>query len=77
MNHPMLSKNEQLKDRVSARKHELMSKLKDLSADGRQDGAKARDAIEAKLRDLDTMLKDGWDNVSDAVSEKLDRWLSN
>jgi hypothetical protein len=73
----MLSKNEQLKDRVSARKHELMSKLKDLSADSRQEGAKTRDAISAKLRDLDDMLKDGWDNVSDTVRDKLNQWLSN
>jgi hypothetical protein len=73
----MLSNTEQLKDRVEARRHELMAKYNELKADSRGDAASARDSVKAKLDELETTLKDGWDNLSDAVADRLNRWLNN
>ncbi len=73
----MLSNTEQLKDRIEARKHELLAKYNELKADSRKDAASARDSVKAKLDELEATLKDGWDNLSDAVSERLNRWLNN
>lgn len=71
----MLDKSDELKDRVEARKHELLSKYNDLKADGRAEAAKNRDKIKAKLDELEVDLKDGWDKVSDSVRAKLSSWL--
>lgn len=66
---------EELKDRINARKHELQSKLSELKADSREESAKARDGISARLRELEDMLKDGWERISDATAAKLNSWL--
>jgi len=73
----MLSNTEQLKDRINAKKHELLAKIDELKADTRQDAASARDKVQAKLKDLEETLRDGWDNLTDAVSAKLNKWLDN
>lgn len=73
----MLSNTDQLKDRVNARKHELLAKMNELKADSRKDASSARDKLKAKLDELEETVKDGWDNLSDAVTEKLNRWLDN
>lgn len=66
---------EELKDRVNVHKHELLAQLSALKADVRHEAAEARDAISARLHELEDMIKDGWDNLSDAAAAKLDRWL--
>jgi hypothetical protein len=71
----MLNKSDELKDRVEARKHELLAKFNDLKADTRKEAAAARSKLETKLGELELHLKTGWDNVSDAVKAKLDKWL--
>lgn len=71
----MTIKKEELKDRINARKHELQAKLSELKADSRHEAAEARDGISARLRELEDMLKDGWDRVSDATAAKLNSWL--
>lgn len=71
----MLEKTDELKDRIEARKHELMSKFADLKADTRHEAGKARDAIKAKLDDLEVSLKEGWNNLSEAARTKLNQWL--
>jgi hypothetical protein len=73
----MLNKTDELKDRVEARKHELLSRFNDLKADSRADAAGERDRIKSKLDELEGSLKDGWDRVSDAVASKLNDWLKN
>ena len=71
----MLTQSDQLKDRINARKHELLAKVAELKADAREDAAAGRDAIQAKLADLEESLKDGWENMTDAVKTKLNKWL--
>lgn len=71
----MLDKKDELKDRIEARKHELLSKYNELKADGRAEAAKNRDKIKAKLDELESDLKDGWDKLSDKARAKLNSWL--
>ncbi|HEY5923777.1 MAG TPA: hypothetical protein VIV11_18975 [Kofleriaceae bacterium] len=73
----MLEKKEELKDRISARKHQLQAKLSELSADSRAEARTSRDKIKAKLDELQEDLKDGWDNVNDKVAAKLNKWLDD
>ncbi|MBX3160998.1 MAG: hypothetical protein KF773_33875 [Deltaproteobacteria bacterium] len=67
--------DDQLKDRIEARRHELLSKYNDLKADTRRDASSARDAMKKKLDELEDYLKEGWDKISDATRNKLDKWL--
>ncbi len=71
----MITTADELKDRVEARRHQLMAKLSELKADTRHEAGEARDKIKQGLSDLEDTLRDGWDNVSDAVRTKLNSWL--
>jgi vacuolar-type H+-ATPase subunit E/Vma4 len=71
----MLDKSDELRDRVEARKHELLAKLNELKADTRAEAAKNRDNIKAKLDEIQGDLADGWDRMSDKVKAKLNSWL--
>jgi hypothetical protein len=71
----MITKREQLRDRVEARKHELMAKYNELKADGRQEASEARTRLKQRLDELEADLKTGWDNMSEAVAAKIDKWL--
>ncbi|HET7500406.1 MAG TPA: hypothetical protein VFK02_05360 [Kofleriaceae bacterium] len=70
-----MSKGDELRDRVEARKHELLAKYNDLKADGRHEAAEARTRLKARLDELEVHLKSGWTKISDDVRLKLDRWL--
>jgi hypothetical protein len=67
---------EELKDRVNVRKHELLAQLSALKADVRHEATEARENISARLQELEDMVRDGWDNLSDAAKGKIDRWLA-
>jgi len=71
----MLKQTDELKNRIEARKHELMAKYKELEADARAESRQGRDRIKARLDDLETTLKDGWEKMSDSVASKLNSWL--
>jgi hypothetical protein len=71
----MLKKTDELKNRIEAKKHELQARLAELKADTKEDAASARDSIKQRLDELETALKDGWDNVTEAVAGKLNSWL--
>ena len=71
----MITTADELKDRVEARRHQLMAKLSELKANTRHEAGEARDKIKQGLSDLEDTLRDGWDNVSDAVRTKLNGWL--
>lgn len=72
----MLDKKDELRDRVDARKHELMAKLAELKADTRHDAASARDRVKKELDELEVHIKDGWDKLTDGTRTKLNSWLS-
>ncbi|HEX3762582.1 MAG TPA: hypothetical protein VHW23_27960 [Kofleriaceae bacterium] len=71
----MLDKSDELRDRVEARKHELLSKYNELKADSRKEAAETRTRLKAKLDELEAHLKLGWAKVNDEVRTKLSQWL--
>jgi len=71
----MLDKSNELRDRVEARKHELLAKFNELKADARHEAAQARTRLKARLDELELHLKSGWTKVNDEVRAKLDQWL--
>lgn len=73
----MLDKSDELRDRIEARKHELLSKYNDLKADSRQEASETRTRLKARLDELEAHLKLGWAKVNDEVRTKLSRWLEH
>jgi len=73
----MLDKGDELRDRIEARKHELLSKMHDLKADGRAEARERREKLQHKLDELELHLKSGWDKIDNAVRQKLDKWLAS
>lgn len=71
----MLDKSDELRDRVEARKHELLSKYNDLKADSRKEAAETRTRLKARLDELEAHLKLGWAKVNDEVRTKISQWL--
>jgi hypothetical protein len=71
----MLGKSDELRDRVEARKHELLAKYSELKADSRKEAAEARTRLKARLDELESHLRIGWEKVSDDVRTKLNHWL--
>ncbi len=71
----MPDKSSELRDRIEARKHELLAKYNELKADTRREAAEARTRVKTRLDELEVHLKNGWDKVSDEVRTKLNKWL--
>ena len=71
----MLKTSDELKDRIEAKSLELQSKFAELKADTRHEAIKARDTMKAKLDELETFLKEGWDKDTEATRAKLNSWL--
>jgi hypothetical protein len=71
----MLGKSDELKDRIEARKHQLLSKYNELKADTRREAGEARTKLKARLDELEDTLKTGWQNMTDAAKSKLNQWL--
>ncbi len=71
----MLDRADELRDRVEARRHELLSKYNDLKADTRHEAIEARAKLKAKLDEVELYLKSGWTKLSADVRAKLDHWL--
>ena len=73
----MLDKSDELKDRIEARKHELLAKYNELKADSRKEVGETRTKLKARLDELEAHLKLGWAKVNDDVRVKLNRWLEH
>jgi hypothetical protein len=71
----MLTKQDELKDRIDVRKHELLKKFAELKADTRHEAIEARAKVKQKLDELELELKVGWEHLTDAAYAKLDQWL--
>jgi hypothetical protein len=71
----MSSKGEELKDRVEARKHQMLSKYNELKADTRKEASEARMKLKARLDELEGHIKGGWHDMSESVKSKLNQWL--
>lgn len=71
----MLERSDELRDRIEARKHELLAKYSELRASARHETLEARDRISAQLDEVERHLKNGWDKINDDVRTKLNQWL--
>lgn len=71
----MLDKSDELRDRIEARKHELLAKYNELKADSRKEASDTRTRLKARLDELEAHLKLGWAKVNDDVRTKLSSWL--
>ena len=67
----------ELKDRIEARKHDLLAKLNELKADTRHEASATRDKLKVKLDELEVHLKEGWEKMSEAVKGQLGKWLDH
>ncbi len=72
----MLTKTDELKDRVEAKRLAMSAKLASLKADTRHEAIAAKEAITKGLGELEDTIKDGWDKATDAVRTKLNEWLA-
>ena len=70
-----MDKSDELRDRVEARKHELLAKYNELKADTRKEAGEMRTRLKARLDELEAHLKLGWAKVNDEVRSKLNQWL--
>jgi hypothetical protein len=68
----MGTKSNELKDRVEAKKHELMSRLSELKADSRAEAREQSSKIKLRLDELEDYIKEGWDKAN----VKLNEWLN-
>ena len=67
----MSIKGEELKDRLQAKKHELLSKYNELKADTRKEAGEARTKLKHQLDELEETVKGGWESLTEAAKAKL------
>jgi len=67
----MSNQTKELKDRIDAKKHELMARLSELKADTRAEAGEQTAKIKERLDELEEHLKAGWDKAA----AKLNEWL--
>jgi len=70
-----MGETEELKNRIEAKRKQLEADLAKAKADGQGSTNDAAEEIAKKLEELKTSLSDGWDNLSESVSKKLNDWL--
>ena len=68
---------DELKLRVEAKKKELEAQIAKFRADSTGNKNDAIEALQKRLSTLESDLKHGWDNVSESIAGKLNRWLSD
>jgi hypothetical protein len=72
-----MSQKEELKNRVEAKKLRLQAKIKELQADASSTSRDEVNKLQTKLDGLSESVKDGWDDLTDAISGKLNEWLKD
>jgi capsule polysaccharide export protein KpsE/RkpR len=73
----MANEMTELKLRVEAKKKDLEAQIAKFKADSMGNANGAIEALQKRLNSLEGDLKHGWDNVSESVASKLNRWLSD
>jgi hypothetical protein len=71
----MLGKNDELRERVEARKRAWLAMYDQLKEDTRQEAAEARIRLKVRLDELEHHFKSGWAKVNGDVRTKLNTWL--
>ena len=69
----MSNQTKELKDRIEAKKHELMARMAELKADTRAEAGEQSAKIKSRLEELEQHLKDGWDKAAGKLNEWLNR----
>jgi hypothetical protein len=72
-----MSQRDELKNRVEAKKLSLQAKIKELQADASSESREELRNLQAKLDTLSESVKEGWDDLTEKVSGKLNEWLKN
>ncbi len=72
-----MSQQDELKDRVEAKKLRLQAKLRELKADTRSTSRGEVEKLQAKLDALSKELKGGWGSLTEKVAGKLNDWLKD
>jgi hypothetical protein len=72
-----MSQKSELKNRVEAKKLKLQAKIKELQANASSDSREEVKKLEARLNALGESLRDGWDDLTENVSSKLNQWLKD
>jgi chromosome segregation ATPase len=73
----MPSEMQELKLRVEAKKKQLEAQIAKFKADSVSDANETLEKLQKRLNSLEGDLKNGWENVSESVAGKLNRWLSD
>lgn len=69
------TRTEELKHRVLARKKELEARLEQMKADAQHSRHESAEKIRGKLRELESVVGEGWNDMKEATAERLNRWL--
>ena len=69
----MSTKSNELKDRIEAKKHELLSRLAELKADSRAEAREQSSKIKLRLDEVEDYIKEGWDKANVKLSEWLNK----
>jgi hypothetical protein len=72
-----MSQKDELKNRVEAKKLNLQAKIKEPQADASSESREEMRKLQAKLDTLGESVKEGWDDLTEKVSGKLNEWLKN
>jgi chromosome segregation ATPase len=73
----MASEMDELKLRVEAKKKQLEAQIAKFKADSVGEANDALDKLQKKLKNLEGDLQSGWENVTESIAGKLNRWLSD
>jgi hypothetical protein len=63
----------ELKDRVEAKKHELLAKYNELKADNRAEAREQESKVKLRLDEIEGYMKEGWDKAQVKINEWLNR----
>jgi len=72
-----MSQTDELRDRIEAKKKRLEARISELKADARSTSRVEAQKLQAQLDDLGDSLKEGWNDLSEAVAGKLNDWLKH
>jgi uncharacterized protein YfcZ (UPF0381/DUF406 family) len=71
----MSNPQEELKHRVLAKKHKLQEQLEKLQAEAHGVSTDEKEKLQTKLNEVEDLLSHGWENLSEAVTKRLNDWL--
>lgn len=71
----MTTATQELKHRAAAKRKELEARLESMKADAVGASSDAVESVKRKLRQIDEAAREGWENLSDATTRKINDLL--